>query len=144
MKPSDSDIIIKETYKANVIQVWNALTHLKEMKQWYFDNIPKFEPKVGFKTAFLIQNEGRNFTHQWKITEVIPNKKIAYEWTFKEYPGRSITLFELFQQDGQTTLKLTCKTLEHHPTNIPEFKRESGIAGWNYFLGERLKNFLNK
>ena len=27
---------------------------------------------------------------------------------------------------------------------IPEFKRESGIGGWNYFISERLSAFINK
>jgi hypothetical protein len=27
---------------------------------------------------------------------------------------------------------------------IPEFKRESGLAGWEYFLNKSLKDYLEK
>ncbi len=50
------------------------------MHQWYFDNIPEFNPEVGFETKFNIRNEERNFLHMWKITEMTTNKKIKYTW----------------------------------------------------------------
>ena len=42
-----------------------------------------------------------------------------------------------------TTLHLNFTVLEAFPENIPEFKRESGVEGWNYLIKESLKNFLN-
>jgi hypothetical protein len=34
--------------------------------------------------------------------------------------------------------------LQSFPGHIPEFKRESCLAGWQYFIRERLKKFLEK
>jgi hypothetical protein len=39
---------------------------------------------------------------------------------------------------------LTNIITEDYPSDVPEFKRESCIGGWNYFLGEMLKGFLEK
>jgi len=124
--------------------VWAALTDVDLMRQWFFDNIVSFKPEVGFTTEFVVYNEGRNFTHLWKITEVISNQKIVYNWKYKEYPGDSFVTFELFEDDNDVTLTLSTKVVENFPDDIPEFKRESGINGWNYFIKERLKQFLEE
>ncbi len=121
---------------------WMALTDLATMKKWYFDNIPDFKAEIGFETAFLITNEGRNFTHQWKVTEVELLHKITYEWTFEEYPGKSISRFIIEKQPDGIKVRLEDHVLEDYPTGIPEFKRESAVGGWNYFLNDRLKPFL--
>ena len=59
-----------------------------------FENIPEFETHVGFKTQFLIENEGRKFTHLWEVMEVIPNQKIAYNWTYDEYEGEGLVFLK--------------------------------------------------
>jgi uncharacterized protein YndB with AHSA1/START domain len=102
-----------------------------------------FKPEEGFETQFNIRSETRIFLHKWKVTKVIPPKKIKYEWTFEGYTGRSTTLFELFGQDNSTKLILTVEVLEDFPDDIPEFKRESCIGGWNYFINNRLKEYLS-
>jgi len=32
----------------------------------------------------------------------------------------------------------------YFPDDIPEFKRESGVEGWNYLIKKSLKAFLEK
>jgi hypothetical protein len=39
---------------------------------------------------------------------------------------------------------LTVEVLEDFPDDIPEFRRESCIGGWNYFINHRLKEYLDK
>ena len=114
------------------------------MHHWYFKDIPSFKPEVGFRTQFNVQSEERNFRHMWEVTEVIPKKKIAYNWKYDNYPGDSRVEFELFDQQNHTKLKLTHQVLESFPEDIPEFERESGIAGWAYFISKSLKEFLEK
>jgi len=41
-------------------------------------------------------------------------------------------------------LTLTTQITEDFDDSIPEFKRESCIGGWNYFLKERLFNYLKQ
>jgi uncharacterized protein YndB with AHSA1/START domain len=140
----DEPIIIEQQFEASLNEVWEAITLPEKMKQWYFANITAFEPRVGFETGFLVQSEEREFPHHWKITEVIPEKKIAYIWTFKGYPGVSKVSFDLFEQQEGTRLGVTATVIEPFPADIPEFKRESGVAGWTYFIKERLKSFLEE
>jgi len=143
MKTSDAPIIIEHQYNASAQQLWDALTNLPEMRKWYVDNIPAFEPKVGFKTEFVIHNEGRTFTHQWEILSVQPQKEITYSWRFKEYNGVSTSQFLIEDETAESvTLKLVVKVLEDFPEGIPEFKAESCLGGWDYFLNQQLKSFL--
>ncbi|HAT65163.1 MAG TPA: ATPase, partial [Flavobacteriaceae bacterium] len=101
-------IIVKQELNATAKEVWEAITAIDKMCQWYFENIPDFKPELGFETSFLIENEGRKFTHQWKITEVDPLKKITYEWRFKEYPTiLSVVTFLISEKGNKTLLKVS-------------------------------------
>jgi uncharacterized protein YndB with AHSA1/START domain len=137
-------IIARQVFDVSAHTVWTAITNLEQMHQWYFPNIPEFRPELGFETQFLIQNDGRNFTHIWKVKEVIPNKIIGYSWNFEEYSGEGYSTFELEEKDGKTELTLKSYVVEVFPNDIPEFKRESGQAGWDYLIKQSLANFLEK
>jgi len=143
MKNSDP-IIVEQTYDASIDTIWKAITELEQMRQWYFPNIPDFKPQVGFETRFLIQNEGRNFTHIWKVTKVISHKLIGYSWNFEEYSGEGLSTFELMEKDSQTILKLKSYVINPFPDDIPEFKKESGQAGWDYLIKTSLVGHLKK
>lgn len=142
MKKTEEPIIVEQTFDASVETVWNAITKLDQMRQWYFENIPAFKPEVGFETQFDVETGERIFPHQWKITEAIPLKSIAYNWKYENYPGDSFVTFEISAENGYTKLKLTHRVTEDFPEDIPEFSRESGIEGWKYFICKRLKEFL--
>jgi len=144
MKKSDKPIIVEHTFNVSLETLWNAITQLKEMQKWYFENIPAFEPKVGFKTQFNIQNEGRNFLHLWEVTEAVPLKIIKYNWNYMGYSGDSFVAFELFKEGDLIHLKLTHTITKSFPDDVPEFKRESCVAGWTFFINERLKDYLEK
>jgi len=143
MKISDSPIIIEQKYNANAEQLWQALTNFEQMKQWYFENLPAFKPAVGFETAFVVHNEGRTFTHLWKVLSVRPLKEITYSWKFKEYEGESTSQFLIENETGnKVSLKLVINVLQDFTAGIPEFKIESCLSGWDYFLNEQLRKFL--
>ncbi len=142
MSNIDEPIIVEQTYNTSIESLWKALTEIDRMQQWYFNNIPSFKPEVGFMTQFTVTNGGRAFPHRWEVTEVEPLKKISYNWKYEGYPGDSQVTFELTEDNNQATLKLTHQVLEPFPTNIPEFKRESGQAGWEYFIQKSLKEYL--
>lgn len=136
-------IIVEQEFNASPSRVWEAITQRDEMVQWFFDNIPNFIPAIGFYTEFDVVAETRTFPHQWRVTEVTPEKKLVYNWKFEGYEGSSDSCFELFPSGAGTLLKLTATVLEPFDQSIPEFKRESGVAGWNYFIKERLKDYLD-
>ena len=144
MKINDEPIIVEQTFNNSVEEVWTAITQLNQMKQWFFDNIEDFKPEIGFETQFDVHSGERLFRHLWKITEVVPMKKIKYNWKYEGFEGDSFVIFELFEENKQVRLKLSCEIIEDFTADIPEFKRESCIGGWNYFIKERLFAFLTK
>ena len=54
----------KEIFKTTKENLWNALTNVNLMEQWYFKEINFFEHKTGSKTLFSIEYEGKNFYTQ--------------------------------------------------------------------------------
>jgi len=139
---NDQPILIEQIFKQPIEVVWKAITEKNQMIQWFFNSIPDFKAEVGYKTQFLIENDGRKFTHLWEIIEVIPKRKIVYDWRYKEYEGKGKVYFELFEENDQTLLRLTSTGIETFTADIPEFKREAGVNGWNYFIRQSLKTYL--
>lgn len=145
MKDVTEPIEITVNFDSSIDIVWKAITNLNQMKQWFFETIESFEPITGFKTQFEVFSGDRKFTHLWEITKVIPYNKISYNWKYSEYSGNSFVTFELYKiNDKLTSLKLTHTTTENFPINIPEFLRESGVQGWNFFIKKNLKEYLHR
>lgn len=142
MNPNIKPVVVEQLFTATIKDVWRAITDIDEMKLWYFDNIPDFEPCIGFKTKFIVRSDNRTFTHLWTISEVIPNEKISYTWQYAEYAGESTAHFELISINNQIKLTVTCVGLETFLSEIPEFTHESCKAGWTYFINNRLKEYL--
>jgi uncharacterized protein YndB with AHSA1/START domain len=144
MRKNDKPIMVEQTFNESIDTVWNSITMIDQMRQWYFKNIPSFKPEVGFETQFSVQSQGRNFLHMWKVTEVVPKKMIMYNWKYDGYPGDSFVVFELFKQNNLTKLRVTHQVQESFPEDIPEFSRESCIEGWTFFTRKSLKEFFEK
>ena len=87
--------------------------------------------------------KGNKFPHIWKVTEVVPQKKIAYAWSFPASRRVPLATFELFPEGANTRLKLTHSGLETHdrPATIPTLARKNFNSGWNE-LGDELEKFL--
>ncbi len=68
-------VSVEQLFDTDAETVWAALTEAHRMRLWYFDAIPDFKAKVGFKTQFNVQSGGRDFPHVWRVTEVIPFQK---------------------------------------------------------------------
>ncbi|WP_299104914.1 SRPBCC domain-containing protein [uncultured Tenacibaculum sp.] len=143
MKKTDKPVIVEENFTVSINELWGAITEVNRMKQWFFENIESFEPTVGFKTKFIVQNEDRIFPHLWEVTEVIPKERICYNWKYEGYKGDSFVTFEIFKSEQGSKLILTHKVTESFTADIEEFKRESCIGGWNWFIKNQLKNYLD-
>jgi uncharacterized protein YndB with AHSA1/START domain len=133
-------VVIERTFNAPIARVWKALTNVEDMKRWYFD-LKEFKPEVGFEFAFTVEHEGFKYSHLCKITEVIPQKKLAYTWRYQGHEGDSLVTFELFADGEKTRLKLTHVGLETFP-KLPAFARKNFVKGWTEIIGSSLKNFL--
>jgi uncharacterized protein YndB with AHSA1/START domain len=135
-------VVIERTFNAPVAKVWNAITDGDEMRQWYFD-LKEFKPVVGFEFEFVVEHERMTYHHLCKVTEVIPQKKIAYTWRYKGHDGDSLVTFQLSADGDKTRLKLTHEGLETFP-KTPAFARENFLKGWTEIIGSELKQFVEK
>jgi uncharacterized protein YndB with AHSA1/START domain len=135
-------IIVERTFDAPVGRVWTALTDVNEMRQWYFD-LKEFRPEIGFEFEFVVEHEGNSYHHLCKITEVIPQKKIAYTWRYKGEPGDSLVTFELSPDGDRTQLKLTHTGIETFP-KTPAYARKNFETGWNTIIDSELRQFVEK
>ena len=143
MKKDEQPVIVEQLFNVSPHIIWKAISDIDQMHKWYFDNIPDFKPEIGFETQFDVDSGERIFRHLWKVIEVIPFKKLVYNWKYKGYDGDSNVIFELFENQNRTILRLTTQVLENFSQDIPEFKRESCVGGWKFFIQQRLKSFID-
>jgi len=135
-------IVVEQAYTSPIEKVWESITDSSRMRQWFFENIDSFKPEIGFQTAFNVHFHDKDYLHVWKVTEVIPGKKIVYQWKYGGYPGDSYVAWELSAENNLTKLKLTHSGMESFPRDNPDFAREVCTDGWNFFIRKRLKEFL--
>ena len=135
-------VVVERTLNAPVARVWKALTDVDQMREWYFD-LKEFKPEVGFEFEFVVEHEGNKYHHLCRITDVVPEKKIAYTWRYKGEPGDSLVTFELAGDGDKTTVKVTHTGIETFP-QTPAYARKNFEAGWTTIIGTELKQFLEK
>ena len=142
MNKENHPVIVEQSFHVSVGQLWKAISELGQMKSWFFEDIKSFSPEVGFETQFNVKSGERDFMHLWKITEVIPLEKIVYSWKYEGYEGESFVSFETFITEGGSSLRVRHVVTNSFPQAIPEFTRESCQGGWDYFICDRLKSYL--
>ncbi len=136
----DEPLVVERTFDAPVALVWKALTDKEDIRQWSFD-IREFAPVVGFEFQFYGGDEGAKYSHRCRVTEAIPNKRLAYTWRYEGYAGDSLVTFELFAQGSNTRVRLTHAGLETFP-KLPAFAKANFVAGWTEIVGTSLKDFV--
>lgn len=140
----DNHLTLERTYNASVEKVWQALTDIKKMRQWFFPMMEMFEPTVGFKTAFDVHHNGNIYPHLIEVTEAIPNQAIAYTWQYGGYPGNSVVRFAIEPIGEKTKLTLTHTITESFEADkYPDFSNDNFKAGWTHFVGT-LQNFVEQ
>ena len=80
-------LIVERTLNAPAAQVWSCMTTKEAMSRWFFD-LKEFDPKAGFKFAFKVEHKGMMYSHLCKVTEVVPQKKLAFTWRYMLYIER--------------------------------------------------------
>ena len=141
---SNHPFVIERLLDAPVSRVWDALTKNEQMKKWYFD-LADFQPVVGFEFSFTGKTEeGTEYLHLCKVTDVVTGKKLAYSWRYDGYPGNSVVSIELSEEGAKTKLRLTHSGLETFASGGPDFAKENFAKGWTSILDKSLKEFLEK
>ena len=138
---SHEPIIIEKVFRTTPATIWQALTDKEIMKQWYFD-LTEFKPEPGFEFRFEGGDECRTFIHICRVTEAIPETKLAYTWQYEGYAGNSLVTFELQPEGENTRLKLTHSGLETLPADEPALAKANFENGWNHIIGVSLRDFL--
>jgi uncharacterized protein YndB with AHSA1/START domain len=133
-------LVIERVFNAPAAAVWKALTNKDDIKQWYFD-IKEFKAEVGFEFQMYGEKSGVKYLHLCKITEAIPEKKLAYTWRYDKYEGDSLVTFELFAEGNKTRLKLTHEGLETLPQTA-DFAKKNFMEGWTHIIGTSLRQFV--
>ena len=131
--------VLEILYATSVRNLWDALTNEEKMREWYFPQLTRFRPVVGFNFEF--ENDGSRFQKEWRVTQVVEKEKLAHSWTYKGYPGTSEVVFELFAEGSRTRMKLTHSGLANFPED-PHFDRSRFEAGWHNILEKNLRSFL--
>lgn len=137
----NTPVVVERVLDAPSHKVWQALTDNTQMKQWYFQ-LQEFRPEVGFEFRFLAGPPDKEYLHICTITDVIPEKKLAYTWRYEGIPGQSHVSFDLTPEGDKTKVTITHTGLETFVTDDPNFRRESFNQGWNHILGISLKDFV--
>jgi uncharacterized protein YndB with AHSA1/START domain len=137
----DIPFVLEEVYDSRIEKVWQALTNEDEMRDWYFPQLKKFEPIVGYKFEFI--NDGSVYQKEWRVTQVIKGKLLSHSWIYKDYPGSSEVIFELFNEGDKTRLKLTHTGLASFPHDA-HFARHRFEDGWERIIRINLKKHLEK
>ena len=135
-------VVIERTFNAPIAKVWRAITDVDQMRKWYFD-LKEFKPEVGFEFEFSVEHEGMTYHHLCRVTEVVPEKKIAYTWRYKGEPGDSLVTLELFAEGDNTRVKLTHTGIETFP-KTPAYARKNFESGWTAIIGTELKQFVEQ
>ena len=144
MKHTDKPIVVKHTFNQQPSVVWKAITDPGQMKQWLFEPIERFEPKVGFETVFVVDVEGTRYPHRWKVTEAEVNKKVQLSWKYDGFAGAAVVTFQLNEVDeDKTELQLTHIAIEDFGDE-EIFSRKIGEEGWNFLIKESLQKHLEK
>jgi len=134
--------IVKEVWvAASPARTWSALTEKEEMKAWYFD-LEAFEPREGFEFQFSGGKEGRTYLHRCRVTEVVPQRTLAYTWAYEGFSGTSLVRFDLEPREGGTLVRLTHSGLESFAGQHPDLHPDNFTEGWTYIIGTALKNYL--
>jgi uncharacterized protein YndB with AHSA1/START domain len=141
MRQEPAPFVIERVFDAPTERVWQALTNKEEIKRWSFD-IPHFEPEEGFDFTFNGEKDGKPFVHFCRVTEVIPEKKLAYSWRYENVRGISYVTWELFPEGRKTRLRLTHEGLGNFAHAGEPWARGNFEAGWTAIFDQGLRSWL--
>jgi uncharacterized protein YndB with AHSA1/START domain len=133
-------LVIERTFHAPVAKVWKALTTKKDFDQWFFE-LNEFKPEVGFEFQFEVEHAGTTYSHLCKVTEVVPERKLAYTWRYEGKEGDSLVSLDLFAHGEENRVRLTHEGLETFP-KTSSYARSSFAQGWTMIIGVGLRKVL--
>jgi len=128
-------LVIERTYAASPERIWQALTDHDKLNQWFF-KLPDFKAEPGFE--FRLADTNGKDKHQCRMPEVVPGKRLTYEFTNLHVAGDSRVSWELFGEGGGTRVKVTHSGLDTFP-DTPGYQRKDYQGGWTYLVNSLAK-----
>lgn len=136
------------TVKANVGEVWHALTDKDELENWWGEGVV-IQPRVGgkFQERWEEDNGTRQLaTGRIKVAKV--NKEITFTWREKDWPKDSFTKCTFLIEPVAPGRNISRVTMKHVGwETLPEESRTQMLndfkVGWSYHMKE-LKAYLDE
>lgn len=146
MSQQTVEVIINKEINAPAAKVYQAWTQPELVKQWFApgNNIAldaQVDLQEGKEYLFAIHDPDNNSDHIVSGTyeEIIPNKKLVFNWMWKDGVDRTRVTVELSETSTNTTLL----TLTHTGFSQQEFA-DKHTSGWNACLDSMLALFTHK
>ena len=98
-------LVVERTLNAPAALVWQALTTRDALGRWSFE-MPDFRPEVGCEFTFDGEKDGVKYHHHGRVTDLIPQKRMAWSWRYVGHPGDSQVNFDLLAEGARTRLRL--------------------------------------
>lgn len=135
-------VIVSQTFDAPLEKVWNALCQENELKKWYFP-VENYDFKTGSEFSFYESADSKNFLHQCRFLNIIPDKLIEHTWTHPEQSkGNSTVKWELAAEGDKTKVTLTHTGIESFADAGDAFSKANYEMGWNAIVKGNLRNHL--
>jgi uncharacterized protein YndB with AHSA1/START domain len=132
-----------QVYKNSLEEVWKALSDEQALQKWYFP-VRNYQFEVGKEFKFHESEDSDKFLHKCRFTEIVPMKRIAYSWEYPDHSkGRSLVTWTLEPQGEFTKVMLTHAGLETFADSGDDFKPENFQFGWDHFVHDVLRLYLN-
>jgi len=140
----NTEPIIKEVIiDAPVKKVWAALTEKEQFGKWFLP-AEELKPEVGTTFHMTGYFEGKAYPHVCTVTEVIPEKKIAYTWEIEGDLGETLVTYELEQTGDKTKVTMTHSGFDKYPFDAPQESRDGYANGWEKIINVYLKDYVEK
>jgi uncharacterized protein YndB with AHSA1/START domain len=117
MSMKNQTVLTERVVDAPAKRVWKAISTVDELLQWSL-HFP------GFPGPSIVMPG----SHEYKVLEMIPGRKLAFSWCHNRHPGGSVVTYRLAPMGPQTLVQITHEGIE---TLTHELDREDIIKGWN-------------
>lgn len=132
MTPTEPSLTLVRHIEAPPAQVYAAWTDPAQIRRWWGPDAgpttsAEADVRPGGRFSVIFNTEdGEENNSLGKYLEVVPNKKLVFNWHWKSTPERVSRVTVLFEaKDGGTELTLV------HERFFDEAERDSHREGWN-------------
>lgn len=138
-------MILKEVIVNREVQfVWEALTRVEKIKDWYF-TFHDFELIEGNRFYFYEPGDRKQFKHECVIKRFIPLQLFQHSWTFPEISsGESVLTWKLHSLGNRTKVTLIHEGIESFSDGGTALNLANFEAGWEEIVKYNLVNYLSK